>query len=275
MVQTWTMHSLRLLLSLAWLFGFAAPSSAQQNARCTPSGLRAHIVIEKTRYTPGERIKLALTVENSSTPRIITTKEFSVLPYYLFMRFIAPDGKGIVAKALTTIVSDEPPPPRALVVGEEILQVEEIEALAGRQHSQPFARTVTLPDVRAFYPLALNGHYTVQARIPVRTYPDREGVVRTVAGVAFATLGAAHPNTCVIESNVVNFSIRARVTTGDLDGDQDVDSADIDMLLLDRDKTTRESVCGTACDLDGDGRITMLDARRLVALCTRPGCATS
>ncbi len=62
--------------------------------------------------------------------------------------------------------------------------------------------------------------------------------------------------------------------TGDLDGDNDVDRDDLNILLLDRNKSVSESSCGTACDLDGDGVITGLDARKLVLLCTRPRCAT-
>lgn len=61
---------------------------------------------------------------------------------------------------------------------------------------------------------------------------------------------------------------------GDLDGDGDVDQNDVNILLADRNKPVAESTCGSACDLDGDGVITALDARKLATLCTRPNCAT-
>jgi uncharacterized repeat protein (TIGR01451 family) len=61
---------------------------------------------------------------------------------------------------------------------------------------------------------------------------------------------------------------------GDLDGDNDVDRNDLNILLQDRNKPVSESSCGEDCDLDGDGKITGLDARKLVLLCTRPRCAT-
>ncbi|GJL54189.1 MAG: hypothetical protein NPIRA02_13210 [Nitrospirales bacterium] len=59
---------------------------------------------------------------------------------------------------------------------------------------------------------------------------------------------------------------------GDIDGDNDVDRLDLSLVLADRNKLVSESSCGMACDLDGDGRITVLDARRLVVLCTNPRC---
>lgn len=65
----------------------------------------------------------------------------------------------------------------------------------------------------------------------------------------------------------------ATAIPGDLDGDSDVDRNDLNILLADRNKSVGDSACGTACDLDGDGTITALDARKLVLLCTRPRCA--
>ncbi len=61
---------------------------------------------------------------------------------------------------------------------------------------------------------------------------------------------------------------------GDLDGDGDVDRDDIMVVIGERNVAVEESECGAPCDLDGDGVITVLDGRKLVLLCTRPGCAT-
>jgi len=58
---------------------------------------------------------------------------------------------------------------------------------------------------------------------------------------------------------------------GDLDNDGDVDQNDLNILLTYRNQPA--SAC-PECDLDGDGVITVLDARKLVLLCTRPRCAT-
>jgi carboxypeptidase T len=60
---------------------------------------------------------------------------------------------------------------------------------------------------------------------------------------------------------------------GDLDKDGDVDQADVNLLLLDRNKPVSASACGIACDFDGDKLITALDARKLTQVCTRPRCA--
>ena len=57
---------------------------------------------------------------------------------------------------------------------------------------------------------------------------------------------------------------------GDLDGDGDIDRNDLNILLGYRDQPA--SAC-IACDLDEDGTITVLDARKLVVTCTRPRCS--
>jgi hypothetical protein len=60
---------------------------------------------------------------------------------------------------------------------------------------------------------------------------------------------------------------------GDIDRDGDVDLTDLNFILIERGRPVSSSSCGVACDLDNDGRISALDARILVTLCTRLQCA--
>jgi len=57
--------------------------------------------------------------------------------------------------------------------------------------------------------------------------------------------------------------------TGDLDGDGDIDRDDINIIKLHLNQPA--SVC-PECDIDGDGTITGLDARKLVIMCTCSRC---
>jgi hypothetical protein len=63
-----------------------------------------------------------------------------------------------------------------------------------------------------------------------------------------------------------------RGLTGDLDQDGDVDRDDVTLLLAGR--NTPATGPHDPRDLDGDGKITALDARQLTLRCTRPRCAT-
>jgi hypothetical protein len=62
--------------------------------------------------------------------------------------------------------------------------------------------------------------------------------------------------------------------SGDIDGDGDIDRDDLEILLRDRGRSLNQSACGARCDLNGDGKITGLDVRELIQLCSRPNCAT-
>jgi uncharacterized repeat protein (TIGR01451 family) len=59
----------------------------------------------------------------------------------------------------------------------------------------------------------------------------------------------------------------------DVDGDFDVDRNDVNLILAAR--NTAASGPDDPRDRDGDGRITVLDSRKCVLECTRPGCATN
>jgi len=67
-------------------------------------------------------------------------------------------------------------------------------------------------------------------------------------------------------------SLATEPIPGDLDGDGDVDRDDMNIILAARNSLANGP--DDPRDLDGDGRITGLDARKIVPLCTRPRCAT-
>lgn len=59
--------------------------------------------------------------------------------------------------------------------------------------------------------------------------------------------------------------------SGDLDGDSDIDKNDIGIILAA--KGTAATGPNDPRDVDKDGQITILDARKLATMCTRPNCA--
>jgi hypothetical protein len=64
----------------------------------------------------------------------------------------------------------------------------------------------------------------------------------------------------------------APATPGDIDSDGDIDTTDIQAINAAR--NTPATSPDDPRDLDGDGMITLYDARKAVLLCTRPRCAT-
>ena len=63
--------------------------------------------------------------------------------------------------------------------------------------------------------------------------------------------------------------VQEKSVEGDLDGD--VNRNDLNIILAAR--NTPADGPDDPRDLDGDGMITALDARKLVLMCTRPRCA--
>ena len=71
---------------------------------------------------------------------------------------------------------------------------------------------------------------------------------------------------------IIGLSLTPNETPGDLDGDGDVDRSDINIIRQYRNQPV--STCPD-CDIDGDGRITVLDARKLFNMCTCSRCKCS
>jgi len=100
-------------------------------------------------------------------------------------------------------------------------------------------------------------------------YPDNCKVRSTAPGTKQTFLEYADKLTDRIADR---FEVTLSELAGDLDLDGDVDRNDLNILLTSRNQPA--SGPDDPKDLDGDGRITGLDARQLTQLCTRPRCAT-
>ncbi len=73
-------------------------------------------------------------------------------------------------------------------------------------------------------------------------------------------------------SYVVFGKLSTNIVPGDLDGDGDVDRDDVSIINAHRNQPA--NVC-PECDIDGDGTITIFDARKLMTMCTYPRCASN
>lgn len=90
-------------------------------------------------------------------------------------------------------------------------------------------------------------------------------VVGTTNNISLNAQGASSTN-----GTVFTQIVRAASIPGDIDGDGNVDRNDIAIIFSAR----NQAASGPADprDLDRDGRITVLDARKAMLLCTRPSC---
>jgi hypothetical protein len=103
---------------------------------------------------------------------------------------------------------------------------------------------------------------------------DGYSFVNWTEGEVIVSSSANYTFTASVDRELVaNFVANPPVTIqGDLDGDADVDRTDLGLIVAAR--NTLASEPNDPCDLDHDGKITVLDARILVTLFTRPGGAT-
>lgn len=129
--------------------------------------------------------------------------------------------------------------------------------------------TIMVPDVVGLSrSLAFNA-LTEQQLIPG---PISEVIASGAAGTVLSqnpSSGAVVPTGTLVAMTV---SAGALSVVGDLDNDGDVDKKDIDIILAA--KGTAATGPNDPRDIDKDGKITILDARKLATMCTRLNCAT-
>jgi hypothetical protein len=150
----------------------------------TPPGVGVGLVIDgsasrvpgKLAFFEGDPIPIVLTLENVGGD-LITSQGFNGKPFYRYLTFTDPAGKGILADDLESFTPTEVhvPPPMVLPVGLELLQVEAVEVLIGMSPGPPWSLSIGIPDAHTFYTLYRNvpypaGRYSVKAIIPMRTY---------------------------------------------------------------------------------------------------------
>jgi len=160
------------------------------------------LVLDKNNYDSTEPIQVTLTIANVSETAIITSKGFKEKSFHLHLFFTDPDGKLITSNKLFETGASTPPPPRVFFINEELIQVELVEFLEGKQPGSETGWTLTMTfNARDYYALTKSGKYSVKAWIPTRTFNSYQ----TSGNEFFAILGSSNP-IYQIESNVVNIA---------------------------------------------------------------------
>ena len=139
--------------------------------------------------------------------------------------------------------------------------------------SEPQEITVGLPEP-GVYTLDLIGTGTGPFTVDITT-EDADGNVlsqESFGGDASPGVTTSQAITLAEDGTVTLDGMEPEPIPGDLDGDGDVDRDDLGIILAAR--NTPVTGPDDPRDLDGDGVITGLDARKLVLLCTRARCAT-
>lgn len=90
--------------------------------------------------------------------------------------------------------------------------------------------------------------------------------IGTTNNISLAAKGVTTAN-----GTVFTQIVRAATIAGDIDGDGDVDRDDVSIIFMARNQASSGN--GDPRDIDRDGKITVLDARKTTLLCTRPSCA--
>ncbi|MFT7722871.1 MAG: VWA domain-containing protein [Roseateles sp.] len=129
--------------------------------------------------------------------------------------------------------------------------------------------TATVADERGFVRAATPAIATLapnQSRvIDVPVVIPASAAVGTTNNISLSVKGASSAN-----GSVFTQIVRAASIPGDVDNDGDVDRDDVAIIFASRNQPA--SGPADPRDLDGDGRITVLDGRKSTLLCTRPSC---
>ena len=175
--------------------------------------IKAGLTLDKEWYNLNEPIQATLTLTNSVSTPIITSKGFADSYFHLYLVFTDPDGKVITSDQLQNIRPFAPPPPRAIKLQGGWGQAEPIEFLAINNSEGKWCLSMNF-NIRDYYSsdyFSKAGKYSVKAMVPMRTYLNYE----SIANVNYADIKSENWKG-FIESNIEHFTISGE-TPGTID----------------------------------------------------------
>lgn len=238
--------------------------SPAANAVVTP-GQTILVTIEPGTGIALQRASAWTVPESSDVPQIADQVPFQVAVRIpedhigpITLRAVARDQNGNLYETAIRLMVEAPGVPQTI-------SVEPQEILLSRLGDSAFI------SVAGAFPDGMRRNITqsslfISTNVKVATV-NSNGQVQAVApgistiNVSYAGLSKAIP------AKVLVFDLR-----GDLDGDNDVDQDDLNVIL--RALNTQSTGPGDPRDLNNDGKVDALDSRILVNLCSRARCAT-